>query len=296
MANINHDQLFKELLTTFFVEFLELFFPSVLEYLDTDTISFVDKELFTDVLRGEKKIMDIVALAKFQQQDYSFLIHVENESTNKTDFNQRLFRYFCSLFLRYNRPIYPIVVFSYDSPQRLDKSDFVIDFPDKQVLKFNYDIVQLNRLHWRDFLQQKNPVAAALMAKMKIDPKDRPTVKAQCLRLLVTLSLDPAKMQLISGFVDSYLRLNLTEEALFQSELGTMETREQEQIMQITTSWEQKGQSNTILRQLNRKLGNLPEEIATRIKSLEPNQLDSLTEDLLDFQTFDDLEGWLSNC
>jgi hypothetical protein len=62
-----------------------------------------------------------------------------------------------------------------------------------------------------------------------------------------------------------------------------METREQEQIMQITTSWEQKGQSNTILRQLNRKLGNLPEEIATRIKSLEPNQLDSLTEDLLDF-------------
>jgi hypothetical protein len=75
-----------------------------------------------------------------------------------------------------------------------------------------------------------------------------------------------------------------------------METREQEQIMQITTSWEQKGQSNTILRQLNRKLGNLPEEIATRIKSLEPNQLDSLTEDLLDFQTFDDLEGWLSNC
>jgi hypothetical protein len=74
-----------------------------------------------------------------------------------------------------------------------------------------------------------------------------------------------------------------------------MDTREQEQIMQITTSWEQKGQSNTILRLLNRKLGNLPEEIATRIKSLEPNQLDSLTEDLLDFETFDDLERWLSN-
>jgi hypothetical protein len=92
------------------------------------------------------------------------------------------------------------VVFSYDSPQRLDRSDFVIDFPNKQVLNFDYDIVQLNRLNWRDFLQQKNPIAAALMAKMKIDPLDRPTVKAQCLRLLVTLKLDPAKMQLISIF------------------------------------------------------------------------------------------------
>ena len=49
------DQLFKELLTTFFVEFLELFFPSILEYLDTDTIAFVDKELFTDVVGGEKE-------------------------------------------------------------------------------------------------------------------------------------------------------------------------------------------------------------------------------------------------
>jgi hypothetical protein len=251
--------------------------------------------------------MDIVALAQFQGQDYSFLVHIENESSSKTDFNQRLFRYFCSLFLRYNRPIYPIVVFSYDSPQRPDKSDFVIDFPDKQVLKFDYEIVQLNRLNWRDFLQQKNPVAAALIAKMKIDPLERPTVKAQCLRLLVTLKLDPAKMQLISGFVDTYLRLSPSEEAIFQSELSTMETGEQEQIMQITTSWKEEGrfegraegrvegQSNTILRQLDRKLGNLSDEMSTRIKSLEPNQLDSLTEDLLDFQTLDDLEGWLSN-
>jgi hypothetical protein len=303
MAKINHDQLFKELLTTFFVEFLELFFPSVLEYLDTDSIQFVDKELFTDVAGGEKKIMDIVALAKFQGQDYSFLVHIENESSSKTDFNQRLFRYFCSLFLRYNRPIYPIVVFSYDSPQRLDKSNFVIDFPDKQVLKFDYEIVQLNRLNWRDFLQQKNPIAAALMSKMKIEIKDRPTVKAQCLRLLVTLKLDPAKMQLISCFVDSYLRLDSTEEELFQSELGTMELQEQEQIMQITTSWKEEGrtegrvegQSNTILRQLNRKLGDLSEEMSRQIKSLEPTQLNILTEDLLDFQTLDDLERWLSN-
>jgi len=101
MAKINHDQLFKELLTTFFVEFLELFFPSVLEYLDTDSIQFVDKELFTDVLGGEKKIMDIVALAKFQEQDYSFLIHVENQASNAPEFNRRMFRYFCSLFLKY---------------------------------------------------------------------------------------------------------------------------------------------------------------------------------------------------
>jgi hypothetical protein len=295
MARINHDQLFKELLTTFFVEFLELFFPSVLEYLDTDTISFVDKELFTDVVGGEKKIMDIVALAKFQQQNYSFLVHIENQASNDTEFNRRLFRYFCSLFLKYDHPVYPIVVFSYDSPQRLDRSSFIIDFPDKQVLNFDYEIVQLNRLNWRDFLQQQNPVAAALMAKMKIDQRDRPKVKAECLRLMVTLKLDSARMYLISGFVDTYLDLNSQEEVIFQSELSTINLEEQKQIMEITTSWERKGQSNTIIRQLNRKLGTLPSAISKKIESLQPNQLDALTEDLLDFQSLDDLNQWLSN-
>lgn len=303
MAKIDHDQLFKELLTTFFVEFLDLFFPSVLEYLDTNSIQFVDKEVFTDVVRGEKNILDLVALAKFQEQDYSFLVHLENQASNAPEFNRRMFRYFCSLFLKYDRPIYPIVIFSYDSPKRLDRNDFAIDFPDRQVLNFNYQIVQLNRLDWHDFLKQKNPIAAALMAKMKIALGDRPKVKAQCLRLMVTLKLDPAKMQLISGFVDTYLRLNSAEEAIFQSELSRMKLEEQERIMQITTSWKEEGRLEgrieeklrITLRQLNRKLGNLPEEIATQIKSLEPYQLDLLTEDLLDFETLDDLHQWFNS-
>jgi predicted transposase YdaD len=120
---------------------------------------------------------------------------------------------------------------------------------------------------------------------------------------MVTLKLDPAKMQLISGFIDTYLNLNQQEESTFQSLLSTMELQEQEQIMEITTSWEQKGilkgrqegQGNTILRLLNRKLGTLPSAIATQIKSLEPNQLDTLTLDLLDFETLDDLHRWLNN-
>ncbi|NJR45061.1 MAG: hypothetical protein HC775_04250 [Hyellaceae cyanobacterium CSU_1_1] len=48
-------------------------------------------------------------------------------------------------------------------------------------------------------------------------------------------------MQLISGFIDTYLNLERDEETLFQSQLSKMELQEQEQIMQITTSWEQKG-------------------------------------------------------
>jgi predicted transposase YdaD len=85
--SIDHDRLFKELISTFFVEFLELFFPQLMDYLDQDSITFLDKEVFTDVTTGEKYESDLIAQIKFAGQDTYFLIHIEAQSTSKTDFN-----------------------------------------------------------------------------------------------------------------------------------------------------------------------------------------------------------------
>ena len=49
------------------------------------------------------------------------------------------------------------------------------------------------------------------MAKMGVAPADRYIVKLECLRLLATLHLDPAKTHFISGFIDAYLRLSKDE-------------------------------------------------------------------------------------
>ncbi|WP_313930806.1 hypothetical protein [Trichocoleus sp. FACHB-69] len=42
---IDHDRLFKELLTEFFTEFLELFFPEIVGYLEPNSISFEPNEI-----------------------------------------------------------------------------------------------------------------------------------------------------------------------------------------------------------------------------------------------------------
>ena len=120
------------------------------------------------------------------------------------------------------------------------KTSYTVGFPHLKVLEFNFAAIQLNQLDWRDYLDRSNPVAAALMAKMRIATKDRPKVKAECLRLLVTLKLDPAKSRLISKFVDSYLRLDVKEEQTFQAEIDKMGMTQKEEIMQTMTSWEEK--------------------------------------------------------
>jgi hypothetical protein len=216
-----------------------------------------------------------------------------------------MFTYFARFHEKFVLPIYPIVIFSYSKPKREAISQYVVDFTDFKVLEFNYQVVQLNRLNWRDFLNQPNPVASALMAKMNIAEKERAKVKAECLRLLITLRLDAARMQLISGFIDTYLNLNPVEEIQFQEEISTFSQPVQEGVMQITTSWMRQGielgieqgierEKTLILRQLKRKLGEINPSLETKIMELSIDDVEALAEALFDFSTVKDLISWLN--
>jgi len=304
-----HDRLFKELLSTFFVEFLDLFLPQVSSQIERDSVRFLPQEYFADLTTGEKKIIDLLAEVKLSGGDAVILIHLEAQASSETDFAQRMFFYFARLYQKYGHRIYPIVVFSFDEPFREEPCKHCVEFAGLKILEFNFASIQLNRLHWQDYLNQPNPVAAALMAKMQIDLGDRPQVKAECLRLLTTLSLDPARVELISGFVDTYLRLNAQEEGMFQAEIGKLDESEQVGVMQIVASWMEQGieqgieqgmkrgaeqeARSLILRLLTRRIGDVPPDTRSQIQSLSLSQIESLGEALLDFSQPDDLVEWL---
>ena len=82
------------------------------------------------------------------------------------------------------------------------------------------------------------------MARMRIKEEDRPQVKVECLRLLATMKLNPAKQKMISGFVDSYLRLNQQEQGIFRANIGKLNPEEKKTVLKITTSWEKDGISH----------------------------------------------------
>lgn len=70
---------------------------------------------------------------------------------------------------------------------------------------------------------------------------EHPTAKLLSLQLLASLGLNPAQVQLISGFIDTYLKLNPQETALFAEQVASIEPRQQEGVMQIVTSWMEQG-------------------------------------------------------
>lgn len=234
---MDHDGLFKKLLTTFFYEFLDLFFPDLAALVDlSQQPEFLDKETY----RESTRTRDLVVRLRLLDGDAFFIVHVEHEAQSTQDFPARFFRYFTTLWDRYHLPIYPIAIFSFPG-QKLQPQSYSMEFHDLRVLEFRYMTVQLNRLDWSEYLDKHNPLASALMARMKIRKRERPLVKLQCLRLLATLRLDKEKSGLISHFVSSYLRLNSQEMRVYEENLETIPVQERQVVMQYTNEWIEQG-------------------------------------------------------
>jgi hypothetical protein len=307
----DHDTLFKKLLQNFFPEFIELFFPDISGFWERDSIKFLPQEVFTDVKEGEKRIIDILVQANFKQQDTLFVIHIEHQSYTQTNFNKRMFCYYARLYEEYGLPIYPIVIYSHDLPKTTEPSSLNIDFLGWKVVEFNYRVVQLNQLNWQDFVNQRNPIASALMSKMQMGVEERPTVKLLSLQLLTSLGLNVAQVEQISVFIDTYLKLNTSEERVFEEQIATIEPRQKEQVMEIVTSWMEKGieqgmqrgmqrgmqqeAASLVLRQLKRRFGDLTQPQQERIQNLSTVELENLGEALLDFTDSADLQTWLNS-
>ena len=128
----DHDQLFKELLSTFFIEFLELFYPQVASAIEPDSVRFLPQQYFADLNTGELKIIDLLAEVRLAGQEVGFLIHIEAQATSKPDFTSRMFFYFARLHQKYLQRIYPIVIFSFDEPYREEANQYTVEFDDFQ--------------------------------------------------------------------------------------------------------------------------------------------------------------------
>ena len=304
-----HDRLFKTLLTSNFIEFIAAMLPNLLLFLEPDSIEFLDKEIFTDITAGERHEADLIVKVRFRGQDAFFIIHVENQATSQTDFPRRMFVYFARLHEKFGLPIYPVVIFSYDTPTEKAVSRYVVKCANKTILTFDYTVLQLKRMNWRKFLKTPNPVAAALMTKMNIAEGDKAKVRAAIFRMMTTLKLDPARAQLISLFMENYLKLTTAQMAEFLRQVDALPPKEKEETMEMMNYWEKRGvkigraegraegltqgKETLVVRQIRKRFGFTSPETLEWLDRLSAEQLDELGESLFDFNELADLENWL---
>ncbi len=318
---MDHDRFFKELLRVCFADFLDLFLPEVLRYLDVKSLEFIEQESFSEITESQKRSVDLLVKARFRGQPTYFLIHVEVQADKRGWSGKRMFYYFAVQTYKHDLPVYPIAIFSWDNPRTPESGQYTVEFPDRCVLEFNFAVIQLNRLDWRDYLKRDNPAASALMAKMGVKPEDRPKVRAACLGMIVRLNLPEKKWRLIMRFIDAYLPLSAAQKEEFDQEVKRFRPKEREVAMEYITSWEREGiekgrvegrlegklegrlegklegrlegKLEAAICLLARQVGQISDSATKRIRRLSPEKVDALLNALLNFKSKADLNRWL---
>ncbi len=102
---MSHDQLFKDLLTTFFFDFLTLFAPDIAAGIDPGSITFRSPEIFTDIPDGKRRLADLVAEVRtLDDKPELILIHTEVQRRHRANFGYRMWEYNAALRLRTKLP------------------------------------------------------------------------------------------------------------------------------------------------------------------------------------------------
>ncbi|MBC7529165.1 MAG: DUF4351 domain-containing protein [Chthonomonadaceae bacterium] len=311
---IDHDRLFKELITTFFFEFLLLFAPQIAAAIDRDSIEFIDKEVFSNLVPGQENIVDILVKVKIFGEEQFILIHIENQSFSEAEFNRRMFDYFVILRAKFGLRVYPFAVFSFGKPLRREPDTYSEVTFEKEIVRFWFHAIQLNQMNWRDYLGSENPVATALMTKMQVEQADRATIRREFMRLFLTMKFDRTKMKVISEFMGTYLKLTSEENREVRKEIeNTMTPVQQKEYYTYLNPWEEAGMERGLeqgivrgieqgqrdgeirfaLRVIKSKFGPLDEALMERISGLELPKVEDLAGVLINFQTVKELENWL---
>jgi predicted transposase YdaD len=303
---VNHDALFKMLLKrpAILKGFFEAFLPQVAQFIDFAHLQFVDKERIT--LDGRKRTGDLLVKTRFRETPAGFLIHLEHQAQLDSDLGRRLLEYWMLDWREYNLPVYPIAVLSYNQTGQDLHLPLEIRFPNKRVLQFDFDVIDLPRMEAHAFTRLKNPAALALAARMKVDQNRRTAMTRDFFLSLAGTAISREDQALVAGFFSSYQPLTARENLQLQLELGKVESDAvREAVMNLTNPFIElgkqrgrqegiaEGQAELVLKQLSRRLGNLSASRARAVRKLSPPKIEALGEALLEFRSSTDLAQWL---
>jgi hypothetical protein len=296
-----HDQVFKDLIGRFLPDFMTLVAPEPAARLDLTRWTLLDKEAFTDLPKGKRRELDILAeVALADGAGKTALIHVEIEARFRPEIGSRLASYYMQTRLRHGRPVIPFLLSLRRGRPGVSLESVVDADLGPEIGRFRYFALGLERSSAEEFLAKEQPLAWALAALMRSESLSRAEHKMACLRRIATARLDDLRRFLLVNCVETYLQL----EGRDAEELEALQARgnaEEVRAMRRMTWAEQikkegldegkreglemgreQGARQTLLRLLGIRFGSISDEVRRQVEAIRSvERLNQIAEQIL---------------
>jgi hypothetical protein len=304
----NYDESWKEALNEYFDSFLSFFFPVAYKAIDwTKPPESLDKELqqITASSSTEKRIADkLYKVWLLDKTQVWILIHIEIQSQYDVDFQERMYIYNYRAFDLYHKFVVGLAILGDTSStwrpnsyeQAMLDCELSLKFPIAKLLDYESRWQELESSDNRD-----NPFAIIVMAHLKTKATtgnlaEREQWKWTLIRGLYERGLTKEQIVKLFKIIDKMMSL---PKELQQGLVAKIKHLEEENQMPFISPTEElameRGEQQLIIRQLNRRIGEIKSSFIDTIRTLTIDQLELLGEALLDFSSITDLEQWLEN-
>lgn len=98
----------------------------------------------------------------------------------------------------------------------------------------------------RLYEKYRRKIIPIVVFSMGYTDEERMQVRLEFLRMMTRLRIDPARMELIGGFFETYLSLEKHEEEQVQRTLHELYPQEEAKVMEIISSWRRMGREEGI--------------------------------------------------
>lgn len=307
----DQDSPWKEILEAYFPQAMQFFFPRTAALINWERPhEFLDKEfqqIARDAEQGRRYADKLVKVWHIEGEEIWLLIHIEIQAKPESNFAERMFSYNLRIFDRFGKPAISLAILC-DSDSTWRPNQYSYNYPDTK-LNFEFGTVKLwdYQTRWAELEASDNPFATVVMAHLKTQqttkkPQERKSWKFSLIRRLYEQGWLEKDIRNLYRFIDWVMILPKALEVEFWEEFKQFE---QERTMSYITTGErigyergreegrQEGEQILVLRLLQKRFGELPEQLRLDIQILSLNQLEELGEALLDFTAIEDLFNWL---
>ncbi len=305
----DNDSPWKEVLEAYFPQAIQFFFPNTAALIDWQRPhQFLDKEfqkIIPDASIGRRYVDKLAKVWLVGGEEIWLLIHVEVQGTPEEDFSERMFSYNLRIYDCFRKGATSVAILC-DADFQWRPKNFGFNYPDTR-LEFEFGICKLldyqNR--FQELENSDNPFATVVMVHLKTqqtvkNAEQRKSWKFSLIKRLYEKGFQEKDIRNLYRFIDWVMILPKALEAEFWQDFKEFE---QEKTMTYITTGERIGYERgkqeqgqvLIIRQLQKRVGKLAQELQTSIENLPLTELENLGEALLDFNSVDDLQNWLQN-